>query len=269
MKHIFHTLFTFFCVLTMFTQSVRAEQILTYTVYAGGINAVDASINLDDNPSKYDLSFEAKTRGFLGKLAPWSGIFKSTGIADKEGVYVPNQHIVTSSWKDEVEVKNYSYEKGAFQKLTITEDGKDRSPKKIDEALTKNTTDLITASLNAMKSVHETGTCDSQADVFDGKRRFTMMFKFKDTETLTANRYNSYSGNAIRCIVEIEPITGKWHEKPRGWLSIQEQGRKKGSLPTVWFGQVNGSEVYVPVKVRVKTDYGTLFMHLKSIRNQS
>jgi len=107
------------------------------------------------------------------------------------------------------------------------------------------------------------------SEIFDGKRRFKLWFKDAGTETLTKSRYNIYDGVAIKCSVEVEPISGKWHEKPRGWMSIQEQGREKGILPTVWMGTVKGTDLYVPVKVRVKTDYGTLFMHLKSVDNSN
>jgi hypothetical protein len=61
------------------------------------------------------------------------------------------------------------------------------------------------------------------------------------------------------------PDGGKWYQKPRGWLSIQEQGRQKGSLPTVWMAKVNKTGPALPVKIRVVTDYGTLFMHLTKI----
>ena len=71
-------------------------------------------------------------------------------------------------------------------------------------------------------------------------------------------------GPAVACTVEVKPIAGKWHEKPRGWMSIQEQGREKGTMPTVWFAQMAAGEPAVPVKIRVKTEYGALFMHLTS-----
>lgn len=64
----------------------------------------------------------------------------------------------------------------------------------------------------------------------------------------------------------MKPDQGKWRKKPRGWLSIQEQGRQKGALPTIWLGQMGADKTYIPVKIRVKTDYGTLFMHLTSYK---
>ena len=54
---------------------------------------------------------------------------------------------------------------------------------------------------------------------------------------------------------------------PRGWLSIQEQGRSKGSLPTIWLAKIDKDGPAVPVKLRLKTDYGTLFSHLIDYKN--
>ena len=88
------------------------------------------------------------------------------------------------------------------------------------------------------------------------------MFKEKGTVELKASRWNVYEGSAIECTAEVQPIAGKWHEKPRGWMSIQEQGRERGTIPTVWFAKITEGQPAVPVKVRVKTSYGTLFMHM-------
>ena len=79
---------------------------------------------------------------------------------------------------------------------------------------------------------------------------------------MKSSGYNLYEGSAEKCTVEVRPVAGRWHEKPRGWMSIQEQGREKGMLPTVWMAKMNENGPAVPVTVRVKTDYGTLFMHL-------
>ncbi len=107
--------------------------------------------------------------------------------------------------------------------------------------------------------------CEGEADIFDGSRRFTLYFKDRGEVQLEASRYNMYEGAARYCTGEIEPKGGKWHEKPRGWLSIQEQGRKKGTLPSMWMGHVDGLSYAVPVKIMVKTDYGALMMHLVNV----
>ena len=51
-------------------------------------------------------------------------------------------------------------------------------------------------------------------------------------------------------------------------MSIQEQGRERGTMPTVWLGKIAKNAPAIPVKIRVKTAYGTLFMHLAEYQNE-
>lgn len=244
-------------------------QTLVYEVYAGGINAVQAKLDLvyGDGQDRYSAVLVAYTQGFLGKLAPWQGSFETHGWRMTEEDK-PELHKSVSVWRDEEEVKEYSYGKdGSFKGLSIVEEGVDKSPAALDESLVQGTTDALTATLQMMKAVAAGGRCEGESEVFDGERRFRLVFKHDEMEKLNQTRYNVYAGETARCQVEVVPMSGKWHSKPRGWMSIQEQGREKGSLPTVWVASIDEGVPAVPVKIRVKTDYGTLFMHLVEYRN--
>lgn len=254
-------------------QGVQAEsggKAMTYQVYAGGINAVTAKLDMDVDPhsERYDVSLSAFTRGFLGRLVPWSGTFETAGWQMADGSKKPEQHRSTAVWRQEEEVKTYSYGKdGRFQQLTVIEDGKDKTPDDLDNALADGTVDALTATLEVMKKVGQNGRCEGSSEVFDGSRRFEMVFSHEGDEHLTSSRYNIYEGAAARCVVEVKPIAGRWHSKPRGWLSIQEQGRDKGLMPTVWMASIDENSPAVPVRVQVRTDYGTLLMHLTEYQN--
>lgn len=236
---------------------------MVYEVYAGGINAVSAKMDVTATGSdRYAISFSAYTKGFLGKLAPWSGSFESTGWRNKDGSLQPQLHRSVATWRGEDELKEYSYDrKGDFLGYKVVEAGKTNN-KDRDADLTTGTTDVMTATLAAMQRAGHDDVCSGTADIFDGSRRFTLTFRFEAEEILQATRYNIYSGPAQRCVAEVKPVAGKWYDKPRGWLSIQEQGRLKGSLPTVWFAKMTPDAPAIPVKVQVKTDYGGMFMHL-------
>lgn len=241
---------------------VKTSHTYDYKVYAGGINALDAQIKLTQDKDSFDMRAKAKTAGFLGALAPWSGNYVTTGFM-KSGTPKPLSHVATSTWRDEVETKTYNYNRdGSFKNLTIIDEGVDESPKSVDSALTKGTVDLLTATLAVMQKSTNAQKCEGSSDIFDGKRRFTLNFKPQGIKQLTASKYNIYEGPALKCAIEIEPKGGKWHEKPRGWLSIQEQGRKKGALPTLWLAQVHEGAPAIPVRAEVKTQFGTLLMHL-------
>ena len=244
-------------------------QEMEYEVYAGGINVVQADMKLDFRErGKYSMIFSAETRGFLGSLVPWSGSFESRGWAFSDGRRVPEVHESIAMWRDEREVKTYSYNKdGSFNDLVTTYVGKKPKKKVPDEELTKGTTDALTATILVMEHVSDGGNCEGTDEVFDGKRRFKMVFHHKQFVMMKKTRYNAYEGPAVECTVEVVPVAGAWHKKPRGWLSIQEQGRALGTMPTVWMAQVVENAVVVPTRVRVKTSYGTLFMHMKKYRS--
>lgn len=244
-------------------------QKMTYEVYAGGINAMTAELEVALLPhERYSLDIAAYTTGFLAKLAPWKGTFETKGWQKKNGVDQPEVHRSTATWRDEVEVKEYTYDRnGNFTGYSIKDPENDGKKQELDKDLVQGTTDVLTATLHAMKVIGAGGNCAGTTEIFDGKRRFELTFKFDDYEDLKATRYNVYQGPSQRCIVEVKPGAGEWHSKPRGWLSIQEQGRQRGSLPTVWFAQVEPGSPAVPVKIRVKTEYGGMFMHLVNYAN--
>ncbi|MCB9973068.1 MAG: DUF3108 domain-containing protein [Rhodospirillales bacterium] len=250
----------------LFSAPAAAEtREFTYEVYAGGIHAVQAKFNFDVQRNTYNAAVAAKTRGWLESLVPWSGIFQTVGTVTPDA-FSPTKHETTSTWRGKTETKTFLYQNNKLKSLTIKEDGSPTETPDIDPTLTDGTTDLLSATLEVMKDLIATQKCEGTSDIYDGRRRFAMYFKDKGQKTLDKSRYNIFSGPARLCEIEIEPKGGHWHKKPRGWLLIQEQGRQKGALPSVWMAKVEGFEYAIPVKIQVKTDYGTLLMHLTRVQ---
>lgn len=248
----------------------NSGQTMYYDVYAGGIHAVKARLDVSyDKNARYNLKLGAQTIGFLERLVPWRGTFETTGWRGKTAdTDLPEIHRSVATWRGEEDLTEYKYGKdGTFKSLRIIEASKDKSPENIDPALVKDTTDVLTATLEVMQHIQNDGKCEGTSKIFDGKRAFNLVFKHEMDEVLIPTDYNVYDGPTSRCQVEVQPAGGEWHVKPRGWMSIQEQGRQKGSLPTVWFARVSEDMPAVPVKIRVKTEYGTLFMHLTEYTN--
>ena len=243
-------------------------QTMFYDVYAGGIHAVKARLDVSyDNKERYSVKLGAQTIGFLERLVPWRGTFETTGWRGAPDDH-PEIHRSVATWRGEEDLTEYKYAKdGSFESLRIIEASQDKSPQNIDPALVKDTTDVLTATLEVMQHIQNDGQCEGTSKIFDGKRAFELVFKHDMEEVLIPTDYNVYNGPTSRCQVEVHPAGGEWHVKPRGWMSIQEQGRQKGSLPTVWFARVSDDMPAVPVKIRVKTEYGTLFMHLTEYTN--
>ena len=243
-------------------QAEAKTQKLKYAVYTGGMHVVMASLDIDMKDTEYRAYVTAETHGFLGKLAPWSGTFETKGLFKKDE-FMPKLHRSVAIWRGEDDEKSYNYDgKGNLTDYLEVEAGKQKPKKDLSAELIKDTTDILSATLKMMHNLSSDGTCSSTKDIFDGKRRFALTFRPVSETILKSSRYNIYGGAAKKCEVVVEPKGGKWHAKPRGWMSIQEQGRDKGSLPTIWLGKMKDSNIFVPVKVKVKTAYGTLMMHL-------
>lgn len=246
-----------------------SKQRAVYEVYAGGFHALQATVDIAlTRDNRYDIFITTKTRGLLGKLAPWSGTFETHGRALKDGRRYPVQHKSVGNWRGEIDIKDYSYDgKNHFNKITIDEHDKDPHTPDIDPEITDNTIDALTAALLVFENYNKTQQCAGTSKVFDGKRSYEQKFMHQKTAKLKTSRYNIYAGAAAECTVEVVPLKGKWHKKPRGWISVQEQGRERGSMPTLWLASLSETAPAIPVKIRVQTAYGTLFMHLAEYQN--
>lgn len=245
------------------SQAAEKQQNMHYDVFAGGFHVVSAELNVDlAKKSQYDLSLAAYTHGMLSKLAPWKGSFETQGWYNGKDAPQPEQHISNTTWRDETEVTRFRYNKnGSFKDYSITNE-EEKGIKETDPVLSAGTTDVLSATMIVMNKIAEGGKCEGVSEIFDGSRRYALVYTGSKQVELQGNDLNVYTGPATECTVEVKPIAGKWREKPRGWMSIQEQGRERGTMPTVWFATMAKDEPAVPVKIRVKTDYGTLFMHL-------
>lgn len=240
-----------------------AEKTWHYDVYAAGLHAVEADLTLGfSGRNRYDVRLDARTRGFLAALVPWDGTFETKGWKLGKDRYQPEIHRSTATWRDEFENKEYRYSRGG-KFLGYRVEIKGKKPKtRYEHDLADGTTDLLSATLAVMEKVAQNGGCKGRAEIFDGDRRYGVEFRSQGRETLSPSEYAPFSGLAERCEVEVFPAGGTWHSKPRGWMSIQEQGRIQGALPTIWLAQMDKDGPAIPVRIRVKTEFGTLFMHM-------
>lgn len=243
---------------------IAAEPLkVTYGLYTGGFNVVDIDgiYNIDND--QYDLNMDLKTTGLLGKLAPWSGEIKSAGH-QKDGHIIPSQHSFANTWRDDTQKTTFVFgQDGALKSQTrIDENGKIATDMPAPEVYEGNPIDMLSALFTVMNQ----NTCAGTVAGFDKKRRFNMIFESQGPVEMAQSKYTKFSGNAEICTVEISPVAGKWRDKPRGWMSIQEQAKDNGQLPRLWFGHVRDDMPPIPVRFQIKTNYGTMIMHLKSIK---
>ena len=251
----------------------KAEQgyYATYDVYAGGVHALQARLTYKKIGERYDVSLASETYGLLNRLVPWQGSFSTKGDNQK-GLRQPEMYISDTTFRGDRALNTYNYGKnGQFAGFTRMQNGKPQpAPKDLDPSIAKDTTDMLSSTLEVMDQIANGKDCNHDSKIFDSERSFHLLFHDLGKEVLKKSDYNIYEGDAEFCTVEVKPDGGRWNKKPRGWMSIQEQGRKKGTMPTIWFANIGkGKDLpAVPVKVLLKTDYGTFFVHLTSFEEK-
>lgn len=240
-----------------------------YVMHAGNLHAVDIDGHFNANNKNYTLSMVAKTVGMLGRLAPWEGDLSTKGTRNKN-TFIPRAHVFASTWRGETERTTFKYSNtGTFEAAEIINEDGTKTDDPVDPALTKGTTDMLTSLAIMLAHYSRTGNCTIDVPSFDGKRKFFMRFADKGDGTLRPHPYSAFSGKARACTIEIVPIAGHWREKPRGWMSIQEQSEKKGRAPTLWIASPLEGAPVIPVRFDVLTKFGPIIMRLKAIEEVS
>jgi hypothetical protein len=238
--------------------SKKQDYTLQYGLYGGGFQALDAGIRFQFNKTTYAASMDAKPSGALGYLLPWNGKFNTKGLI-KSNRLIPQLYTKQSSWRGDKAQTELAYDKNG--KFVSKSEGVNKNMA-VDPELYKDSVDVLTSIVNMLVRVNDEGTCNADVMTYDGKRRYRMVFRDKGVEELPPSKVNIFKGKARRCQMELIPVAGFKGQKSRGYYMLQEQGRKLGSLPMVWVGPAWEGGPYVPVRILMKNDYGTMLVHL-------
>jgi Protein of unknown function (DUF3108) len=236
---------------------------LKYDVYAGGFKAMQADLVLDLDKTAYDMEFSAQTQGFIGSMFPWQAQYVASGHAER-GDLVPSMYTATSQWKKKASVTEISFDPhGNPLKTTKQENNKTTVSRDIEPALAKDAVDVLTGTLMMMQNAKNTDKCKGSFPVFDGKRRFNITLQDAGWDTLTATKYSSFSGDALRCTLKVEPVAGfKKKDNKRGWMLVQNHTEERKKPPTLWFAQLEKDGPVVPVRMEIASAYGAVVAHL-------
>ena len=237
---------------------------LRYDVYAGGFKALDAQMQLNQDDKAYDVALKAQTQGFIGSLFPWQANYTTQGKAGKDGQPVPTLSLTESTWKNSTKLTEMSYDPSGRPLKSTTKDGDaTKIDRAIDQSLSADAVDMLTSTVMMMQSAKDKNTCAGTYGVFDGKRRFNIKLKDEGQDTISKSDYSSFSGTALKCTITVEPLAGfSKKDKKRGWMAVQAHTEKYKKEPAIWFGKVDGKGPFVPVRIVIASDYGTVVAHL-------
>lgn len=203
MKKILLILVSIFCLNNeALAFSVRHD----FTVFIGPFNASETSFTYALNPGSYAVFSKVKTFGFFDTLYPFEARYSTTGR-------IKNNNLETTSYQYQSQSRFTKRKK----ELIYNEQGvpvyrissKNDKEKKVEitpDPQNKETTDLQTVFAELARQYNRLKFCDSRMEVFDGKRRFDIIFKDEGKEELAANRFMPYGGTAGKCSMYIDKL---------------------------------------------------------------
>lgn len=198
----------FFMSLSTPTQAFTVEH--DFTVILGIFNASDTNFSYSLSPQEYSVSSEVATAGMFNTLYPFKAIYATTGKIKKNDMETTSYKYQSQS-RFTKRTKQLIYDNSGNPIYRLSSKNDQEKKVNIDQNLnSKDTTDLQTVFAKLSRQYNKVKFCDSRMEVFDGKRRFDVIFKDEGIEDLTPDgKYFNFSGKASKCSMYIDKLNSK------------------------------------------------------------
>ncbi len=249
----------FICLSASGAQAFSVEH--QFKVGIGTFDASRTSFTYALDNKSYSVNSSVKTNGFFDVLYPFKAGYSTTGIITKNGLETRSYHY-DSKTRFNTRSKDLIYnEQGMPTHRISSKNGKEKTVEIEQSIDNKDTTDLQTVFAELAKQYNDVKFCDSRQQVFDGKRRFDVIFKDEGQEELKADENSPFGGLASKCSMYIDKLESEgddllWEltsDKPVYFWILPEPQSQKPFIARINVGATPLGELNVyTTKVTVK-----------------
>lgn len=217
---------------------------LTYKTYAVGLHIADAEASFGLGSWSYQLALSFRTVGLANVVVGGqaANTVHGTWNGDRPA---PRQYAANGVWRGEPRITLIDYDRGIpaiRQLLPPLEPEREVVP----DALRANTTDSLSALVALIRTVAQTGQCESKTRTYDGRRAAEVVAHTAGQETLEATSRSSFGGPALRCDFTSRVLAG---------LRLDEANKTdypplRGSA---WLAAVRPDRPPIPVRMTIET----------------
>lgn len=231
----------------------------SYTAYFSGFSVatLDAALRLE--AERYRLAALMRTTGVLAAFVRGEQTAEVEGVvqADSGVGLAPARYAMEGRWRDRLRRIAMRWLGGEPEVLAlIPANTEEREP--VPTELQRGTIDTMTAIVSLLRRVTETGRCEGEAALFDGRRRTDVSARTEGEDTLHAHRWGIFAGPALRCTVEGRQVAGFWSGQSR-----DEAGTPRTA--TAWLARPEPGMPLIPVRIEAETGWGPVYIHLTRI----
>ena len=189
-------------------QPAGGEVSLSYDMYGGGLYlaSFDALARTDDD--SYTIAVDGRTRGLLTLMGDWRARASAAGSID-DGL--------DADW---FQMNIYETDEISTLRLDYLSDGRVetfRRPERdliaaVPQADRTGTLDPISALIGASLTLGDALACPADQQIFDGTRRYDVLFEAVGIEAIDGSSVDGYVGDAMHCRMRVEPVSGHWRD---------------------------------------------------------
>lgn len=204
MKKLLSIILLFLLFIIKNTSAFEVNHELSITL--GAFDAGRSSLSYNLTSQSYQVKSSVRTHGFFDTLYPFQANYFTTGKIIKNKLQTTDYRYASESRFNKRTKELVYNEKGIPIYRISTKNDKSKKSKINDTEKYQGTTDLQTVLAEFIKQYNELKFCDSRMEVFDGKRRFDVIFKDEGQESVQPCTPNGYFGVAAKCSMYIDKL---------------------------------------------------------------
>jgi len=228
---------------------------LHYDVYYLLLPVLSVDVASDTAPATYHTRVALRTAGLLATLVPWHSEAVAHGrIA--HGELVPDGYRASSAYRERRQEIDLEYAAGGTVRGSVDGVLTDGDREEVPDDLRQKTVDPITASAVVAQRLAATGSCAGVVPIFDGLRRYDLVYEDLGMTEMETSRRDPYHGPARLCRASVRSIAG--------FLRTGDRAGERASEIRTWLAAPFAGAAPVAVRIDLAGTRGTLHAHLAS-----
>ncbi|MBY0428492.1 MAG: DUF3108 domain-containing protein [Alphaproteobacteria bacterium] len=245
---------------------------LSYSVYLGGLHAMDGLVSFTRSGGTYKIDLHTGTQGLLRSIAPWDAQVISNGRIRQTELHPTNSKVLTY-WKEKPNSVNFAFS-GNSVKATFTPPEGESKNEPVPTEMKRGVLDPLSGVLQIIANTTYNSECKQTVPIYDGHRRFDLTLNNSGTEELDGEDYSVFTGTAQRCIVDFKMLAGSrkdregsqfWQDGTDNNNNLGRWGKSDRPPVYIFLGKVRDDLPELPVRAETSTVFGAIMVHLNKV----
>jgi hypothetical protein len=234
---------------------------LGYDVYLGGLNIFSFEAGFKRKGARYTISGAGKTKGIVRLVWRWAVKTTSTGML-KGGRVVSHSYDVATLRKKKHKLMQLVFKgRGAYAiTRTPTDSPRKRKKRKLPKSIPTGALDPVSIVLAVGGALERGASCGGKFPVFDGNRRYDLIFEKEGEEHLSKPGFSTFSGPTTRCRFTMKRVSG--FRKKR--FAIRFWDEEKHEQPQIWMGRLDKDLPLVLIQFQAEFNLGYMIVYLRT-----